>query len=127
MSGFVFDPSERGLRKVLKEYEEFELRFLWSVGESGGNSRVVWEAVNERLGAGDSKSRATIILSLNKLVDWGVLGFRVGTGKGGHHRIYYPLMDERGFTKYLLKTMIESAMREFPEETKETLREYRSE
>jgi hypothetical protein len=124
MSGFVFDPSERGLRKVLKEYEELELRFLWSVGESGGNSRVVWEAVNERLGDEDSRSRATIILSLNKLVDWGVLGFREGTGKGGHHRIYYPLMDEVGFQSYLLRTMIESAMRDFPEETREVLEEY---
>jgi len=89
MSGFKFDPSKPGLRKTLKEYEEFGLRFLWSVDESGANSRVVWEAVNERLGEEDSKSRATIILSLNKLVDWGVLGFREGTGKGGHHRIYY--------------------------------------
>ena len=119
----MFDPSERGLRKVLREYEELELRFLWSVGESGGNSRVVWEAVNERLGAGDSKSRATIILSLNKLVDWGVLGFREGTGKGGHHRIYYPLMDEVGFLLYLLETMVESMRRDFPEETKEVLKE----
>jgi len=84
------------------------------VGDDGAGSRVVMEAVNEGLGAGDSKSRATFILSLNKLVDWGVLGFREGTGKGGHHRIYYPLMDEKGYLKYLLKTMIESMRRETP-------------
>jgi len=124
VSGFVFDPSESGYRKVLKEYEELELRFLWSVGESGGNSRAVWEAVNERLGAEDSKSRATIIMSLNKLVDWGVLGFREGTGKGGHHRIYYPLMDEKGYVKYLMKTMFESMRRDFPEETRKVLEEF---
>jgi len=124
MSVFVFDPSERGLRKVLKKYEELEMRFLWSVGDSGGNSRVVWKAVNERLGEEASKSRATIILSLNKMVDWGVLGFREVTGKGGHHRIYYPLMDEKGFKSYLLKTMVKSMMRDFPEETKEALNEY---
>jgi len=61
---------------------------------------------------------------LNKLVDWGVLGFREGTGKRGHHRIYYPLMDEVGFQSYLLRTMIESMMRDFPEETREALKEY---
>jgi len=58
------------------------------------------------------------------LVDQGVLGYREGTGKGGHHRIYYPLMDEKGFKSYLLKTMVESMMRDFPEETKEALNEY---
>ena len=79
------------------------------------------DAVIERLGAGDSKSRATFILSLNKLVDWGVLGFRDGTGKGGHHRIYYPLMDEAGFQAYLLETMVESMRRDFQEETREAL------
>ena len=124
MSSFKFAPSKMGLRKVLKEYEELEMRFLWSVGDDGAGSRAVMEAVNERLGEEDSKSRATIILSLNKLVDWGVLGFREGTGKGGHHRIYYPLMDEKGFKSYLLKTMVESMMRDFPEETKEVIQTY---
>ena len=125
MSSFKFAPSKMGLRKVLKEYEELEMRFLWSVGDDGAGSRAVMEAVNERLGEEDSKSRATVILSLNKLVDWGVLGFREGTGKGGHHRIYYPLMDEKGYAKYLIKTMVESMMRDFPDETKEFIEEYR--
>jgi hypothetical protein len=124
MSGFVFDPSEREFRKVLREYEELELRFLWSVGDDGAGSRAVMEAVNEGLGAGNSKSRATFIQSLNRLVDWDVLGFREGTGKGGHHRIYFPLMDEAGFLSYLLETMVESMRRDFPEETREALNEY---
>jgi predicted transcriptional regulator len=124
MSGFVFDPSRRGFRKVLREYEVLELRFLWSLGDEGAGSRAVMEAVNERLGEGDSKSRATFIISLNRLVDWGVLGFREVTGKGGYHRIYYPLMDEVGFQAYLLETMVESMRKDFPEETREVLEEY---
>ena len=124
MSGFVFDPSERGFRKVLKEYEELELRFLWSVGDDGAGSRAVMEAVNETLGAGESRSRASVIVSLNRLVDWSVLGFREGTGRGGHHRIYYSLMDELCFQAYLLETMVESMRRDFPEETREALDEY---
>ena len=53
-----------------------------------------------------------------------LLGWRDATGKGGHHKIYHPLMDEKGYRKYLLRTVIESMMREFPEETKEALYEY---
>ena len=63
MSVFKFDPSKMGLRKVLKEYEELEMRFLWSVGDDVAGSKAVMEAVNEMLGEEDSKSRATIILS----------------------------------------------------------------
>jgi len=33
-------------------------------------------------------------------------------------------MDEKGYVKYLLKTMVESMMRDFPEETKEVIQTY---
>jgi len=58
-------------------------------------------------------------------VDQDVLGWRDATGKGGHHKIYYPLMDEKEYLKYLIKTIVESLMRDFPEETKEVLEKYR--
>ena len=61
---------------------------------------------------------------MNRLVDRGVLGWRDATGKGGHHKVYCPLMDEEGYVKYILKTMVESMMRDFPEETKEFLSVY---
>jgi len=61
---------------------------------------------------------------MNRFVDQGVLGFRDATGKGGHHKVYYPLMYEEGYVKYLLKTMVESMMRDFPEETREVLSVY---
>jgi len=125
MSGFKFDPSQPGLRKTLKEYEELALRYVWSVGEEGANSGPIWKTVNKQLGTGKSISRASIIIIMNRLVDQGVLSCREGTGKGGHHKIYYPLMDEKGYKKYVTKTIIESMMRDFPEETKEVLEEYR--
>jgi hypothetical protein len=34
-------------------------------------------------------------------------------------------MDEEGYKKYLLKTMVESMMRDFPDETVEMLEEYK--
>jgi hypothetical protein len=44
------------------------------------------------------------------------------TGKGGHHWIYSPAMDEPGFKKYIVETMITSLLENFPEETKEVIR-----
>ena len=125
MSSFKFDPSQPGLRKTLREWEELALRCMWDVGEDGANSRAVWERANEKLGEGKSISRASIILFLGKLEEQGVLGSRDTTGKGGHHKIYYPLMDEKGYRNYLIKTIVESMMRDFPEETREMLEEYK--
>ena len=122
MSGFKFDPSQPRLRKTLREWEELALRFLWSVGEEGAGSGSIWRNVNEQLKSG-SISRTSVNFFMNRLVDQGLLSYRYGTGKGGHHKIYYPLMDEKGYLKYLLKTMVESMMRDFPKETREYLSE----
>lgn len=124
MSVFKFDPAKRGLRKTLKEYEELALRYIWEVGEEGAGSGKTWSNVNERLGEGKSISRASIIFFLNRMVEEGVLDFRDATGKGGHHKIYFPSLDEEGYKKYVASTLFESLMMDFPEATKETLREY---
>ena len=124
MVSFKFDPSKPGLRKTLREWEELALRGMWEVGEDGAISRAVWERVKKELGEGKSISRASIILFLGRMEGQGVLGSWDATGKGGHHKVYYPLMDEKGYRKYLLRTVIESMMRNFPEETKEALNEY---
>jgi len=121
MSGFKFDPSQDGLRKTLKEWEELALRYLWSVGEVGAISGPICENVNEQLRTDESISRASIILAMNRFVDRGVLGFRDGTGKGGHHKVYYPLMDEKGYLKYFLKSMVEGMRRDSLEATREVL------
>jgi len=123
MSGFKFDTSKPGLRKTLREYEELTLRHIWYVGEEGAASGSTWETVNIQLGPGNSISRASVIFALNRFVDQGVLGWRDATGKGGHHKIYYPLMDEKGFKVYVARTVIQSLMRDFPEETREVIRE----
>ena len=122
-SSFKFDPSKYGLRKTLKEYEKIGLRYIWAQGEKGASTGKTWEAVNEALGPDKSISRASIIFFLDHMANQGVLDYRSATGKGGHRRIYYPIMDERGYKKHLLKTVVESLMRDFPEETKEALNE----
>ena len=126
MASFKLDPSRQGLRKTLKEYEEIGLRYVWSIGEGGVGSGKTWEAVTERLGPDKSISRASVIFFLNRMVDQGVLDYRSATGKGGHHKVYFPAMDERSYKKYLLKTVVKSLMKDYPEETDEALRELRN-
>jgi len=124
LGGLKFDPSENGLRKTLKEYQELALRYLWEFREGAG-SGPVWRAVNEKLKKrGGSISRASIIFSLNDLVGQGVLSFELESGKGGMRKIYKPIMDENGYKKYVVKTILESALRDFPEETIEVIKSY---
>jgi hypothetical protein len=58
------------------------------------------------------------------MVDQGVLDYRSATGKGGHHGVYFPVLDERGYKKHLLKTVVESMRRDFPEETQEAIKDF---
>jgi predicted transcriptional regulator len=124
MCGLKIDPSKTGLRKTLREYEELALRFIWENGEEGTTSAPTWRTVNERLEEGKTISRASIIFFLNRMVDQGVLSWRDATGKGGHHRIYVTNLDEVEYRKYILRTVVKSMMTDFPEQTKEVLREF---
>ena len=121
---FKFNPAETGLRKTLREYQEIALRYIWSVGEEGAGSGKTWEHANKELGEGKSISRASIIIYLNRMIDEGVLRFRVGTGKGGKHRIYITKLDESGYKKYIVRTLLESVMKDYPKETKEVLQAF---
>lgn len=118
---FTFDPAGEGLRKVFRDYQEEALRYVWESGE-GVSSRQVWLRVNKALGF-KTISRASIINYLNDMVDEGVLKYAETTGKGGIRRIYSPNLDERAFKKYVARTLIESLMRDFPDETRDVIRE----
>ena len=121
---FKFNPAEKGLRKTLREYEEIALRYIWDVGDEGAGSGKTWEHVNKKLKKGKTISRASVIFYLNRMVDEGVLGFRDATGKGGHHRIYITKLDESGYKKYIVRTLLKSVMKDFPKETKEVLKDF---
>jgi len=118
---FTFDPAGEGLRKVFRDYQEEALRYVWESGE-GVSSRQVWLRVNDALGS-KTISRASIINYLNDMVDEGVLNYVETTGKGGIRRIYSPKLDEGAFKKYVARTLIESLLRDFPDETKDVIKE----
>ena len=119
----TFNPAGKGLEKVLRDYQIEALKLVWASGEAGINSRQTWRQVNEALSGTKTISRASIINFLNAMVDEGVLNYRETTGKGGYRRIYSPKLDERAFKKYIAKTVIDSLLRDFPDETREVIEE----
>ena len=58
---FIFDPSQPGLRKVLKDHEEHALKYFWDEKAENVGSKEVWTYVNEKLGKDMGVSRSTTI------------------------------------------------------------------
>ena len=117
----IIDPSKTGLEKVLRDYQIEALKLIWgNIGE-GLTSREVYEDVNKNLG-GKSVSRASIINFLNAMCDERVLDFEEETCKGGMRRKYSKGMDENGFKRYVASTVLDSLIRDFPDQTVEAIK-----
>ena len=114
---FEFDTSQRGLRAVLKDWQEEAMRALWSDRRSGLGSRAVWDQVNQRMGP-PGISRASVINFLEAMAGMGVLEKTEITGKGGHRGIYSPAMDEAGFRKFVAETVLRALAGSFPGDTR---------
>lgn len=116
------DLGESGFRLVLKPYQIEAMHFMWGDTEKGRSSKEVFDAVNRSLKCG-SISRASIINSLNALVDDGVLSYDEITGKGGHRRIYKPNFDESGFKRFIADTVLSKLLHDFPDETRSAIKD----
>ena len=124
---FVFDAFQPGFRKMLREHEEVALRFFWDEKAENVSSGDVLLYVNKKLEGGKSISRTTISNFLQDMADEGVLNPRRVSGKGGHYNIYTQKLNEKEYIKQVIRTLFDSLMRDFPEETKEILRDMISE
>jgi len=90
------DLRKSGLSMLFKPYQKYLLEHIWnkvSTDEPIGSRKA--HDLNQT--TDDKKSRASLIFFLNDMVDEGILGWHDRTGKGGHHRLYYPLMTEEQF------------------------------
>jgi predicted transcriptional regulator len=114
------DASQQGLRMFLRDWQEEAMTVLWDNSQKEYISREVFNQVNQRLSSG-SISRASIINFLADMVEKGVLSMTETTGKGGHRGVYSSNMDESGFKKFVVERAIEALMRNFPEETRQTI------
>ncbi len=66
----------------------------------------------------DTISRASVINFLEDMREMGVISGEDKTGKGGHHWVYYPGLDEDGFKRFIVEKMVVSLMESFPAETR---------
>lgn len=53
----------------------------------------------------EKKSRASVIIFLNAMVEEGVLAYVEASGKGRYHMVYYPKMDKMQFAEHVTKTI----------------------
>ena len=119
-----FDASQSNLRKVLKEHEEYALRYFWDEEYGKGTTKQVYDYINEKL-EGETISRATVINFLAYMAELGVLEASQESGKGGYHAVYTAGMGEVDFRKYILSMVIDSMMKDYPEETMSVLKQHR--
>ncbi len=120
---FVIDPDKTGFEKVLRDYQIEALRMVWDDDPKGVNSREVYQHVNKQLEGVRTISRASIINFLNAMCDEGVLAYVEETCKGGTRRKYSTGLDEEGFKKHIAKSVLESLLKDFPEQTIEAVKE----
>ena len=109
-----FDTKKEGLNTLFKPYQVKLLEHIWELNESekvGVNSSRAHEYL---LTTSEKKSRASVIFFLNDLVDEGILDYEERTGKGGHHRVYYPKMDRDEFANYVTNTITAKLSKAFP-------------
>ena len=50
------------------------------------------------------------------MVDAGVLDWNDATGKGGHHRLYFPKVSREEYPEYVVGEVVEGLRRTFPED-----------
>jgi hypothetical protein len=120
MKGIEYDTSQKGFYTMLKDWQLKATQVVWS-SPNGANSRTVHQKANQAL-QGETISRASVINFLEDLRERGIFSGEERTGKGGHHWAYYPKLDEAGFKKFIVETMITSLMENFPTETREAIR-----
>lgn len=97
---YKMDLSKKGLDMFFKDYQLQSLRVLWESGE-GLFTRDVWERVNEL--RNQPISRTSIIISLNNMVENGILSGTDLPGKGGYKTRYEAKMNEQELKQHLAK------------------------
>ncbi len=124
---FTVDPDKTGFEKVLRDYQIEALRMVWDDDPEGVTSREVYQHVNKQLEGVRTISRASIINFLNSMCDEGVVNYVEETCKGGTRRKYSTGLNEEEFKKHIAKSVLESLLKDFPDQTiaavKETLGE----
>ena len=109
-----FNTNNEGLETLFKLYQALLLEWIWEQNEDqrkGVNSNQAHLYLKT---TSESKSRASVIFFLNDVVEEGILTYEERTGKGGHHRVYYPNMNREEFSNYVISSINEKLSLVFP-------------
>jgi len=105
-SELVMDLSKSGLSMLFRPYQRYLLEHIWKNvdKENPIGSGKAHEFIQT---TDDKKSRASVIFFLDDMDEEGVLGWHNRTGKGGHHKKYYPLMNRSQFWSHVTEIATE--------------------
>ncbi len=109
-----FDTEKDGLHTLFRPYQALLIEHLWDLNRNarvGINSRQAHRFLQD---TPEKKSRASVINSLNDMVDEGILEYEERSGKGGYHRVYYPKMDRGEFAVYVTELIKKKLKEAFP-------------
>jgi predicted transcriptional regulator len=112
----IFNTSEEGLLTLFKPYQAALLEHIWELNKGERVGVTSGDAYRFLQGHPESKSRASVIIFLNEMVEEGVLEFEDRTGKGGHHRVYYPRMDREQFARHVVEKITDKLDEVFPKD-----------
>jgi predicted transcriptional regulator len=111
----IFDTSEKGLLTLFRPYQAALLEHIWELNNPERTGITSGQAYEFLKNHPDSKSRASVINSLNEMVEEGVLEYEQESGKGGYHRVYYPKMNREQFARHVVETITGKLNEVFPE------------
>ena len=84
------------------------MEHIWDLNERERTGIISRDAHLYLHDTGDDElkmSRASVIFFLDDMVEEGVLEYETETGKGGHHRVYFPAMKPKQFESYVTKAI----------------------
>lgn len=101
---FTFDPSKKGLRKILGDLEADVMEAIWARGQATVHD------VHERLTAADRELAYTTVMTvMSRLADKGLLEKR----KDGVAYVYMPVASKEEFTRRTVGTVLSELLDDF--------------
>ena len=109
-----FDTEKDGLHTLFRPYQALLIEHIWDLNRNAGVGINSGQAHRFLQDTPERKSRASVINSLNDMVDEGILDYEEKSGKGGYHRVYHPKMDREEFSVYVTELINGKLKEVFP-------------
>jgi predicted transcriptional regulator len=105
-SALKFDPDNKGLRTLFREWQIHTMKYLWSFPKRKFTTKEIWTHV--RKDVGEDISRATVYHFLDDMAKRGLINFQTGTGRGGLRILFFSEYTEEEFRELMAKALVQS-------------------